>query len=67
MTDDSVTRYKQLNDLVASVQQGRPRSQVLVESTLEAVRAFVPDEVGNLITLVLTAPTADYSRQEVRV
>ena len=68
MTKDSVTRYKQLNDLVTSVQQGRLRSQVLVESMLEVVRAFVPSEVASDIDVVLSAPTTgtDHSKQKVQ-
>ena len=62
MTNVSIAPYEQLNALVASVQHGRPRTLSLVESTLEAVRAFVPIEVANGIDIVLSAPyMLDYS------
>ncbi len=67
MSNQQVTSYTQLHDLVASVEHGRPRTLSLVETMLEVVRAFVPAEIASSITVVLSAPCVLDGDEEIRL
>lgn len=56
MTTGSITAYQDLCDLVTSVEHGHPRNLSLVERALETLRVFVPAEIANMVSFLLSAP-----------